>query len=808
MRRAWLPLLILLGTIAAGGCSGRDPRFDLVPGPLSIRAIWATAPKPAGLGAEGWSCVDEAHTEYLRQYQELIVREATPLVRSFRMERGDAWRSDAPLIERYAARQAALIEAIARLDDAFIARIDSCGIEPVWQARLRTDRMIERSRVVIEAYGPPILDLRALAAPSGGATLTPELRAALDHYAVQLAALLPALRDAERLRPARQARALTRLQAENERLAPENQLGRRELDRSAQDEATVPVRRAMAALLDLNVRTVAALRSDMTDEAHAAMSERFDRAIDFGSGSGTGDPAIEWQIEVMASAVIVPPATREAIRERLDRFRERDRAVRARFLEGLRRGEAIKSDDPRRVDRVTLRTDLLDSIQSLLSKEGVDRLTALRSANTTNLETIVRDLAPASAGVLLARCPAALLQSSPAEDELPARPGRAAALFLPTAANEAWIQALLERCGVPDDARTVALQLWSDHAISALKQLERPMEIVQERESALGNSLSDEKQAARAIDAYFASIEEVRSQIAVIEERFFDELDPLLATVDEAARQRLRFERRLARERIDWRFVPFAELMGVGEGATVSAPLVISAVTMDPGERAIADELVRMHLPDLISEANGFRSESLSLLRRLVLMLARIGAEQGGEREIRAALPSLGEHMRASVARHSAAHRAVIDGVADALPARAIELHRAWRRAAFPEVFLPERQVLAIESFARQVSHAKTDGLRGHESRRARWIAALEPREERIVDARRAAIFDAPPASASETRDRLREWPELAAAVALWNEEHARFLRDVALLADDPRLTAQVDAWMRSAAPTTYWISE
>lgn len=808
MRRACLPLLWLLAALAAGGCAGREQRFDLIPGPLSIRTVWAGVHDPTGLGTEVWACIDAAQDEYLQQYWELLRREATPLVRAFRNEHGDGWRRDPTLMEGLASRQATLIDTLARLDEIFLTRIESCGVPPSQAARLRVDRAIELCRIVIEGHGAAILDLRALIDRGARTAAPPAVQEALDAYAVQLAALLPALRDAERSRLARQARALLRLEAEEQRLSPEERVRSDRLLKDAQAEAAQPVRRALATVLDLNARTVESLRAIMPAELYESIDRRFRETIDLGAGGATGDPAVVWQVELIAASPSLTPEARATVRDRLERFRERDGALRTRLVDALRRGEAVHANHPLRFDRSSLRTELLSATMGHLPKELADRLAAIRNVGTKDFDETVWAIAPGSAESLLARCPAGVRPRELEPETLLQNPDSVSALFLPTAANDLWLRTLLDRCGASTDARTVALQLWSDHAVVALRELERPMERVRELESALGPSLQDPNDAARAFDAYFAAIDQMRQLLTVIEERFFDELEVLLVDVDAPVRERLRLERRLERERIDWRFVPFAELLGYRDGAIVSAPLVLHATVMAPHERAIAEEVLRAHLPGLVSEASGFRGEGMALLRRLFVTLARVSANRGGDQEVRAALPAFAERSRSSVERHASLHRAVIDEVAAALPDRALELRRAWRRAAFPDLFLQERSIPPIVDFAERIARESPETRVAFEARRQRWREAIDRREHIIVEARRAANFERPPVNSGEVRDRLREWPEVAGAVALWNEEHARFLRDLALASSDPRLRALIDAWMRPAPPSGYWVAE
>lgn len=808
MRRAFSSLLLtLVAFTAMAGCAGREPRFDIVPGPIPIPRIWSTIDAPLALGTEGWACVDAAYAEYLRQFTELIRQQATPLVRGFKSERGDRWRNDAPLIERFISRQQSLLETMSVIDAAFIARLETCGLDEAARTRLRHDREIERARVVIEGHGPRVMDLRSLVRAPPGASAAVD--ALLDDYARSLAAALPPLRDAERARLARLRRTIERLEAEEAQRPAHVRRPSDQLVKVAEAEVAVQVRRALSRVLDLNLGTLEQLRALVTEEQFDLIEARVFAHLETGAGGTAADPLAVWQVEVIAAAASLSPEARAQTRERLARFRERDRALRDALLARLRLGEVVAADDPARADRDVLRKELLSATLGLLPQDEREGLIAIGQANRVDLEATLRRIAPGSADVLLARAPPGVPPTEPEPLGLPEPPGSGAALFLPAPADERWLEGVLERAGARAEAADVARQLWRDQAGAALRTIAPAHEKVGELEKELFSSLSSPGTATRAFDRYMGAIDEERQMIAAAEEALFDALDPLLEPSDPGIRSMLRLERRLERDRIDWRFMPFGDSIGFGSAAGVTAPAVLERVTLDSGERAIALEVLREHLPGLVTESAGFRSEGVATIRRLVSLLARVHAEGNDPEALRAGFPGIAQSARASVERHDHLHRAVIDGVAERLPDRAEELRGAWRRAAYPELFLAERRVEPIVSMIRSTAAGDAALAARVEARLRRSRTELDAAEEEIVSARREARFDQPPNDREAVRDRLREWPELSLTVAKWRGVHARLLRDLAMLVDEERVRAEVDQWMRAEPEgRSYWIAE
>jgi len=806
---------VLLGVLAltallASGCQGREPRFDLIPGPVSIRSLWTAAPDPKVWRAADWECIDAAHREYLRAYSALVARDGTALVRGFKSTRGEEWRNDETAIEQWIARHASLMSALATLDSGFIGGLSECGITEAWIARLQTDREIDRCRVVIEGHGPAIVDLRRFVDRDHHSDA--RVQAVLGAYAVSLAPRLASLQDAERSRPLRLRRAFLRLESESAAGAGDASKSPRTSDEikiAAEGEAAQPVRRALARVLDLNLSTLEQLLPLLPEQARDALRQRMDSAVDMGLGGAGGDPSFEWQVEVIAHAQSIDSAARAAVNDRLATFRERDRALRDELVSALRRPESAMPLDPLRRRREELRKEVLS--QALNALPDADRaiLLSLRGASPEDFESKIRQVASSAADWLLSRCPPSFRPQAPESPSLLPDLDSATALFMPAPADERWLARLLDRCSITGDAALVAQQLWRDHAAAALVELEAPHRRTRERESEIGQALRDQEQLAGAIDRWFTAIAEEMRIVEAIETRFLDALDPLLEGVDDRARARIRLERALERECIQWRQMPFSELLGFGSIAFVSAPEVLSSVDLDAGERAIAEEVLIDSLPVLVSEASGFRREGLAMVRRMALAISSLRDDGvDGERAFRATLASAAATVRPSVERHIALHRGVVDQVAELLPARRLELSRRWRRTAYPELFIDDHSVEPIVDLAERVVEDDVQARAAVAAAIARWHAARDADEQLMMIERRAAIVDQPLRARDDIRNVLRAWPSLATAIAVGRETHARLLRDIALAVHDPRVTTAVNDWMRPAPSDAYWIAE
>lgn len=788
----------VLAVLLIGGCSHREPRFDIVPAPISIRDLWL-----GGLDSTdqsvSWECIDAARGDYLRNYVALVQRSAVPLARDFRELRSEGWRQDPELIERFTSRQGSMLAALEVLDEGLIGRIESCGLDGQRTMRLRIDRRIARARSLIEGHGPAILDLRHFVPVD--AARRPEVMSLLDVYAAELATVLATLQDAERQRLARIARIRSRLEAEDAQRVESERRSSKDLTVAAEAEAAVPVRKALSRVLDLDLRTLTLLQPQLPADASALLERALFDAIDSGAGAPSGEPGPLWQAEVIAATEQLAPSERRELRDRIEKVRERDLLLRHQMLETMRRGNMVPADDPRRAERERQRKELLAAALGKLPEAERQTVSTIFAASPADFESAVRSLAPLAADRLLERCPAHLRPTEP-EPSLLRAPDSPSSLFRPHPLDEGRLETLLERARIDADSRVVARQLWRDHAAMAIESVARLSAAVEEAERELRDAFPDAERAVRAFDLWIQRIDEERRTIAAAEENFFDALDPLLSALDARERTALRLERRLERERVDWRSMPLSEAMGLGPMAEANALDALHAADLDEVERAIADEVLRHHLPDLIVEAAGFRGEGIATVRRLVALITRLRLGARDDAAFTQALTDLSRYSRAPLDRHHALHRAVVDEVAALLPQQAQALRRAWRREIYPELFLDDAPVTAIVEMARATAPERVAASIDA------WNIACDEREQALMEARREAISNEPVDDREAFRARMRAHPALAAARAMRVEEHARLLRDLARASDDERVTRAVDAWMRSARPRHYLISE
>lgn len=807
--RQAVPILVLGALVAAGGCSGPEPRFDLVPGPASVGLLWLEgADGPCSLTAEQWACIDEVASKYRRDFADLIRREATPLVRDFHPIRDESWRRDAPLMERLIARQSSLLRGIEVLDDGFFAGLEACGVDGGWVDRMRVERQIERCRFVIEGIGPSIIDLRDFLPERS--KRSSELASVMDRYAVSLAALLPGLRDAERARPLRIRRILDRLESAGA-AAPSGEAPteeqRQQWEQEADEAAAAPVRRELGRLLDLNLATIEQLRSAAPAETFDALLRDFRNATDSAVGGAGISPVIEWQVEVALASPAMSETHRTTLAQRLERFRERDRSLADGLLQAMRRGEPIPCDRQERGARDALRTELLGAALGMLPQAQREQLVQLGNVTGPDLENLVRELAPGKAAWLLERMPASL-RAPPEDDELPGTPSKMAYILLPRSVDEAFLNLTLDRFDLDADQRTVAEQLWRDDAAAALRALDPIGVAAKHAESALGPSLADPGAFGRALDAYFAVLERARGVIAAAEERYLDSLAALVDESDRPLIDRLRWERRLARAQLNWRFMFFGDGMGFTAECGVTAVETLARAEIEPHDRAIAESLLDARLPDLVAEAEAFRGEALAALRRVGVSIARLPDKGQITVELPAILSAAASSVRPSVDRHIGLHQAALQEIADALPQTTLALRRSWRRLAYPEYFTHDRELeRAINLSIRRAGGDEAVATRIR-LRADQYDRELDDAEEVVMAARRAATVDGPPTDRREVRIRLRQWPELAAAVAFRREVQLRLLRDLACVTTDPALHAMIDAWARREPPRSYWLYE
>jgi len=810
LARRLLPLVLLGATLALGGCGGGEPRFDLVPGPISEGVLWLDGrSRPCMLEAEQWACIDELTFVYRRDYLELMRREAVPLVRGFQAVRGDSWRDDATAMERFIAQHRSLIRGIEVLDDGYLAGLERCGLDRGWVDRIRVERQIDRCRFVIEGSGPSLLDLRSLVAlrePASAETLE-----ILDRYSGALAEALPGLREVEATRPLRFRREFDRREQAASAQAPGVTPSKEQRDaweQESREAAAVPIRRALARVLDLNLATIEQLRGTLDQESLDALTQRFQQAVDSAHGGVAGDPVLEWQVEIAASSEALNESQRQALAERLRRFRERDRALADGLLQVMRRGEPVSAGDSRRAGRDALRKELLGAALSMLPQPQREELAKIGQIPAAERERLVHQLAPSSAAKLLLGMPLALREDPAHDDELPDRPIEMLAIFLPEPVNEGALTATLDRFELTPDELVVARQLWTDDAMTALRALGPLREATKAAEAAIGPALSDPATIARAIDAYFAAIDRERFLIATAEERYLDALAALARDSDQPTIDRLRWERRLARERIDWRFIFFGDGLGFTPEAAVTAVAVLAASDLEPHDRAVAEALLDRRLPELAAEAGAFRGEGTAAIRRLAVGIARAQGQGSMEEVLPPLLAAIASSVRPSVDRHTALHQAAIDELAEALPHAAMSLRRAWRRSAFPEYFLDDATIDRAVDAAQRRNAGDAVLMAQIRTSIERYAEALDAAEDAIMQARRAATMDGAPSSRNAIRDRLRAWPELAAAVAFRREVQTRLFRELACISGDPALLATVASWTRRPPPRAFWLYE
>lgn len=797
-------LALALCTFGAG-CAEREQKFDIVPGPIGIHALWS-APGGCSIERDAWSCIDELLAGYRRDYREVIRRDAT-LVDAFREAKRGDWRRNTVLMERLLSRQTSLLRSIEQLDDGFFAALPRCGVDATLAARRRVDRRIEVRRAVIEGTGPAVLDLRLLLDPF--APIEPAVDSVLAQYAEQLADLLLPLQEAERWRLVRLRKALEGLEAEaaarGERRSEEAEQARA---RAANEEASVPIRRSLARVMELNLATLERLHSVLSADQDAALAASF-RAVTGAAAGGTGgDPSVEWIVEVASEIEGLPPDLRTTIRDRLERFRTQDAVVAQSLLESMRAGRTIPPGDARHVRRDELRKELIAGALAPLTKEQREKLDSIRNLDDTQKGVVVMTLAPSVAARLMARMPASMRVDPPEPEGIPDRPDEMALVFLPPPADEAWLAQSLDRLELPLEQRTIAEQLWRDDALAALRALAPLHEATKAAESEIGRSLSDPTSARRAIDAYFSAIDRERDVVAVAEERYLDSVASLVPVHERDRVQRLRQERRLARERIHWRFMPFGDGLGFGPEASVTAVDALSRAELEPEERAIAEAMLDSKLEALVEGDRSFRAEGLGAIRRLVVAYANGGDRRNGDERLREALPSIAATVKHSVSQRQGAHLEEVAAMASALGLRGVALRAAWRRAAMPEHFTDDALVRDACTAA-QTRTRDDEALASRVRERIqRFESELDAVEEEMMEGRRMVRLDGPARRRDEVQSQLRECSVLAMAVAFRRDAISRLLRDLACMTDDPALRAVADAWMRPKPNRTSWIYE
>jgi len=803
--RSWA--LAALVCVVLAGCVDREPKFDLVPGPIGVGLLWS------GAGADGclrdeaaWRCLDEHLDSYRRDYANLVRRDATPLLESFRKVKSGPWRQDLAVIERLVSQQASMLRSIELLDETFFAALGECGVDAETTRRLRVERAIERRRIVIEGVGPSIIDLRTWLDDRTSAA--PAVAAILDDYASQLAELLAPLHEAERQRPLRHRRAVERLEAEAAaRSEPGSEDAEKAREREGAKQAANAVRRELAKILELDRATIERLRAAAPAESFARLETRWRDATDAGFGGTGGDPAVEWQAEIAGEAASLSESQRRAVRDRLERYRRLDRELADALLEAMRSGRAIGDDDPRRAKRNALRKEFIEAVLASVPEGPRQRLAAIRNLSQEEKGALVMEIAPSSAAALMARMPPSLRSDPPSTDELPQRPDDISLLFHASPADEAWLRRSLERLDLPADRRAIAEQLWRDDALTALRALEPLHQATRTAESQIGRSLSDRESARRAIAAYLAAVDREREVIAAAEERYFDSLSPLMQEHERERLERLRWQRRLARERIAWRWVPFGDGLGFGSESSVTVVDALALAPLEPHEREIAEALLDERLPELVAGEAAFRTEGTRAIQRLVDAIVR--AQEGDGRtdeRLRAALPAIAESARGAVERRNANQLAAIDEIASALGDRGRMLRSAWRRAAHPEYFLDDAVVVDACAAARRRARGDEPLERSVGERILRFEREVDDAERALMEARRNASWDSPPQRRDEVRERLRDWPELAMAAAFRREVIGRLLRDLACLTNDPAIRGAADAWFRPREPRILWV--
>ncbi len=806
LARRWFPALILAVCAACAGCAEREQKFDIVPGPITIGLIWRHAgDDPCAPGAAQWACIDELLVSYRRDYEDLLRREAEPLLATLRDQPANRWRRDLQLMERLVARQGVLLHELRRLDDGFFGALPGCGAEAALVARLRIERTIEVRRQVIEGRGPALVDLREMVSASD--RRQPAVVAVLDEYASQLAELLGGLVESERGRLVRHRRALERLEAEAGAAGtPPGEQAERDREAKAEEEAAVPVRRSMARLLDLNLATLERLRPLLSDEAAEALATAARHALDEGRGGTGGDPATIWQVEVVTETAAIGEDRRRALLDRLASFRQRDALLSERLVQAMRSGSAIPVGDPRRAERDALRKELIGEALACLPEGMREPLASIRNLDDAAKTTLLRTMAPAAADRLMARMPASLRSGPPEEDPFPSRPDEMNQVFLPPPADERWLASVMDRLELSAETRAVASQLWRDDAANALRALEPLHGATKAAESQIGPSLSDPASARRAIDAYFSAIDREREVIAVAEDRFLDSLASMLPDDWHGRVERLRRERRIARERIDWRFMPFGDRMGFGPEAAFGAVDAVARADLDDEERELAESVLDARLAELADAAVAFRAAGVGAIRRLVVAFAR-GPEGGdAEERLRAAMPSIAGATREPVAMHRSLQRSALEEIASALGERGWRIRASWRRLVAPELFLDDATI-------EQACAAATSRSRGDEALETRlrdrirlFEVELDEVEESVMAARRSTVIDDPPRRRPDIQERLRWWPLLSSTLIARRETQARLLRDLACMTGDPALRQAMQAWSEPSRGSGRWV--
>ena len=803
-----LPGLLALLLLLLAGCAEHEPRFNVIPRPLGTSLMEQVRREAAWPQPELLSALDAAITSYQEQYLGIVTTEALPLCRDVAEDRRGEWRSNAEQMERWGSRHAAIIARLAALDEGFLSTCAELGLAPEWISRLRLARSIERSRAILEAGTAPILDLREVAARTW---MTDESRAALqpvlDEYASRLGPLVEAQAALERSRMARTRRILDQLTRDAAAAPPGPKRGNRrerDLERQAQQEAAVPLRKGWGRIIDLACSTVEGARGRVDEEDLEHLRRAVQRSIAFATGGG-GAP--EFLADVAMRSDEVPEPVRHAIAEDLERYHARRRALEAKALAIMRDGEPLGSDPQLQKDRAALENDFLGRLLGRLPDPVKTALAELRGKPRAVVEETVQRLAPGSAASLLRRMPAAFAEEEPEED-LPEQPKSSIpAMLAGGSIDRGWLDRAAHLAGVPEAQMEVLHQLRDDQE-AELVRLREPLErSVEVAEQEMGRSVRTGEDASRAISAYLAAIDSLAQTLAASDEVILQSLASLAGNDEGAVIECILLQRRMARDAIEWNRFPFGEALGFSPDVAIPLTTALDRVEMTDAERMVASAAMREPLQALAEESALFRHDGLRAIHDAVVEFARLRAAKAPlENDLPRVVRRVGASFRASVERHRAAEALVVDALAEVLPQRAVEIRRARREAAFPELFLGDERVRALLASAASRSSGATSAA--ILARTERWRRELDELDPRLVSVRLETRPDTTPGRVGELRSLELGDPRLVVVRAMRREIHARALRDAMLLAADPDFSDLARAWLAGPVPQTVRIYE
>lgn len=731
LRTLTLALLIVVATLAVGGCRRPDPVYDRIPRPLSTRdVVRAERRDGTPLSETERLLALEIHDRYLAAFEALRVNELVPFAADYRTIDGDGAYGDPRRLRSLVSRHMGIVQRIEGLDEQFLSEL-AAGLGPErtrFIAHLKTRRTIDRASALSAGDGGrTLLDVRLLVEqlgldPTERTTVEPILEE-FDAQAAQLAREIGA----------EQATLPLSYMAVIERRGP----AERSVDPSLRDEARKQAReraeferyaesrRDLESLLfryaDLADETIESVAATLSDEDAAFLRRRLLR-LRFDDEVGGGGDRAAFEALVASRTQSLPRELRDRIETMRAEFVALDEG-RMRELAALHRSsrepgvydalrarsgpDQVKAHKERWAEleqlRKTSAKEFREAVFALLPDETRGAIEQLRGLDRERFVASLAELVgPGRVPSMVQRKPRGFADRDPPRQDFDQRrdgdPGELR-MMLAAAPDDTAIALLQSRSRVDPGSTVVIREIvaaWRERweatrepARARVQQLMAPI-----MASMNGADPKAFDQAAARLISGFDELRRERSQLdddllSSIEAALPDGLDP-------AARELWVRERAEASRRLRWRDLPFNDAMRLPPEATVGFMDAIARAPIDP-ERAPAIVGALAPYADRLDEATETLRDRALVAVRKAMALVMEGRKSGKSEE--QSLSESRPEVRAALApmREAANDLAVLRlealaSIAASLPpndGRAIR--EQFVRAAYPRL-LDERR--------------------------------------------------------------------------------------------------------------------